>query len=243
MLGFAGEKGSEHHSPLLHLAECPWAAPSAGWWEKGSHGLAGMAVLGWQLMFLEVFSNLNDSMEPPGHGFHPVSLSRSWQGSIVVGIDYDCREKTIYWTDVAGRTISRASLEPGAEPETVINSGVLPSPVTSARSHLGWVRASLCPWQLWGCPTLGSSTSLGCGSRHAAGPRAMCPRPPTTTVPPAGLMSPEGLAVDHLRRAMFWTDSGLDKIERARLDGSERQVLFDTELVNPRAIAVDPVRG
>ncbi|XP_050752742.1 nidogen-2 isoform X1 [Gymnogyps californianus] len=104
----------------------------------------------------------------------------SLHGSIVVGIDYDCREKTIYWTDVAGRTISRASLEPGAEPETIINSG---------------------------------------------------------------LLSPEGLAVDHLRRAMFWTDSGLDKIERARLDGSERRVLFDTELVNPRAIAVDPVRG
>uniref|UniRef100_A0A8C8E7R5 Nidogen 2 n=1 Tax=Otus sunia TaxID=257818 RepID=A0A8C8E7R5_9STRI len=104
----------------------------------------------------------------------------SLHGSIVVGIDYDCREKTIYWTDVAGRTINRASLEPGAEPETVINSG---------------------------------------------------------------LISPEGLAVDHLRRAMFWTDSGLDKIERARLDGSERRVLFDTELVNPRAIAVDPVRG
>ncbi|KAJ7422821.1 nidogen 2 [Willisornis vidua] len=104
----------------------------------------------------------------------------SLHGSIVVGIDYDCREKMIYWTDVAGRTISRASLEPGAEPETVINSG---------------------------------------------------------------LISPEGLAVDHLRRAMFWTDSGLDRIERARLDGSERRVLFDTELVNPRAIAVDPVRG
>ncbi|XP_068005190.1 nidogen-2 isoform X1 [Melanerpes formicivorus] len=104
----------------------------------------------------------------------------SLHGSIVVGIDYDCRERTIYWTDVAGRTISRASLEPGAEPETVISSG---------------------------------------------------------------LISPEGLAVDHLRRAIFWTDSGLDKIERARLDGSERQVLFDTELVNPRAIAVDPVRG
>ncbi|KFP07296.1 Nidogen-2, partial [Calypte anna] len=104
----------------------------------------------------------------------------SLHGSIVVGIDYDCRDKTIYWTDVAGRTISRASLESGAEPETIINSG---------------------------------------------------------------LISPEGLAVDHLRRAMFWTDSGLDKIERARLDGSERRVLFDTELVNPRAITVDPVRG
>lgn len=42
---------------------------------------------------------------------------------------------------------------------------------------------------------------------------------------------------------MYWTDSGLDKIERARLDGSERQVLFHTDLVNPRAIAVDPIRG
>lgn len=45
------------------------------------------------------------------------------QGSIVVGIDYDCRERKVYWTDVAGRTISRASLEPGAEPETIITSG------------------------------------------------------------------------------------------------------------------------
>lgn len=47
----------------------------------------------------------------------------STKGSIVVGIDYDCRERMVYWTDVAGRTISRASLEPGAEPETIINSG------------------------------------------------------------------------------------------------------------------------
>uniref|UniRef100_A0A670HQB4 Uncharacterized protein n=1 Tax=Podarcis muralis TaxID=64176 RepID=A0A670HQB4_PODMU len=86
----------------------------------------------------------------------------------------------MYWTDVAGRTISRASLEQGAEPETIIQSG---------------------------------------------------------------LMSPEGLAIDHLRRTMFWTDSGLDKIESARLDGTERRVLFATDLVNPRAIAVDPIHG
>ncbi|XP_077180168.1 nidogen-2 isoform X2 [Paroedura picta] len=104
----------------------------------------------------------------------------SLHGSIVVGIGFDCREKMLYWTDVAGRTISRASLEPGAEPESVVSTG---------------------------------------------------------------LISPEGLAIDHLRRTMFWTDSGLDKIESARLDGSERRVLFATDLVNPRAIAVDPIRG
>lgn len=56
-------------------------------------------------------------------------------------------------------------------------------------------------------------------------------------------MSPEGLAIDHFRRTMFWTDSGLDKIERASLDGSERRVLFDADLVNPRAITVDAIRG
>lgn len=172
-------------------------------------------------------------------GFHPVSLSQHWQGSIVVGIDYDCREKMIYWTDVAGRTINRASLEPGAEPETVINSGAFPSPGTPAQGHQR-VHASLGPSRLWGCPALVSSMGA-----HITmmGPGVACPQPLTMSIPPSGLISPEGLAVDHLRRAMFWTDSGLDKIERARLDGSERRVLFDTELVNPRAIAVDPVRG
>uniref|UniRef100_A0A2D4HHG9 Uncharacterized protein n=1 Tax=Micrurus lemniscatus lemniscatus TaxID=129467 RepID=A0A2D4HHG9_MICLE len=42
---------------------------------------------------------------------------------------------------------------------------------------------------------------------------------------------------------MFWTDSGLDKVESAKLDGTERRVLFASDLVNPRAIAVDPIRG
>ncbi|XP_056667027.1 nidogen-2 isoform X3 [Monodelphis domestica] len=104
----------------------------------------------------------------------------SLHGSIVVGIDYDCQEKMVYWTDVAGRVISRAGLELGNEPEIIISSG---------------------------------------------------------------LMSPEGLAIDYFHRTMFWTDSGLDKIESAKLDGSERKVLFDNDLVNPRAITVDPIRG
>ncbi|KAL8185860.1 UNVERIFIED_CONTAM: hypothetical protein K2H54_059105 [Gekko kuhli] len=57
------------------------------------------------------------------------------------------------------------------------------------------------------------------------------------------LESPEGLALDHLGRTIFWTDSQLDRIEVAKLDGSQRRVLFDTGLVNPRAIVADPMRG
>lgn len=59
----------------------------------------------------------------------------------------------------------------------------------------------------------------------------------------ADLGSPEGIALDHLGRNIFWTDSQLDRIEVARVDGRQRRILFDTGLVNPRAIVVDPVRG
>ncbi|XP_074657319.1 uncharacterized protein LOC141910521 [Tubulanus polymorphus] len=58
-----------------------------------------------------------------------------------------------------------------------------------------------------------------------------------------GIGSPEGVAIDWLSRNMYWTDSELDRIEVSKLDGSNRKTLFDTDLVNPRAIAVDPVRG
>lgn len=57
-------------------------------------------------------------------------------------------------------------------------------------------------------------------------------------LPRVDLVSPEGLAVDVNRRLMFWVDSNPDVIESANLDGSGRRTLFDTDLVNPRAIIV-----
>lgn len=57
------------------------------------------------------------------------------------------------------------------------------------------------------------------------------------------LGSPEGLAIDHLSRTVFWTDSVKDRIEVASLDGSQRRVLVDSDLVNPRAIITDPSSG
>lgn len=57
------------------------------------------------------------------------------------------------------------------------------------------------------------------------------------------LESPEGIAIDHLARLMFWTDSMRDTIEVAKLDGSHRRVLFDRDLVNPRPIVTDPSYG
>lgn len=57
------------------------------------------------------------------------------------------------------------------------------------------------------------------------------------------LSSPEGLAIDWISRNVYWTDSGMDRIEVSKLDGKQRKVLFDTDLVNPRAIVVDAANG
>lgn len=57
------------------------------------------------------------------------------------------------------------------------------------------------------------------------------------------LDSPEGIAIDHLGRTVFWTDSVKDRIEVASLDGSQRRVIVDSDLINPRAIITDPPNG
>ncbi|KAF1394424.1 hypothetical protein PFLUV_G00000130, partial [Perca fluviatilis] len=57
------------------------------------------------------------------------------------------------------------------------------------------------------------------------------------------LQSPEGVAIDHVARLLFWTDSIRDTVEVSRLDGSQRRVLFDTDLINPRPIVTNPAYG
>lgn len=57
------------------------------------------------------------------------------------------------------------------------------------------------------------------------------------------LGSPEGIAVDTVSRNLYFTDSKLDIVAAARLDGSSRKTLFNTDMVNPRAIVVDITGG
>ncbi|KAL8607394.1 hypothetical protein ACOMHN_024419 [Nucella lapillus] len=59
----------------------------------------------------------------------------------------------------------------------------------------------------------------------------------------SGLGSPEGIAIDPVSRVLYYTDSRLDVVGAALLDGSYRKTLFNTDMVNPRAIVLDTNRG
>ena len=58
-----------------------------------------------------------------------------------------------------------------------------------------------------------------------------------------GLGQPEGMAVDWVAHNIYWTDTGKNTIEVARLDGSSRKVLVWRNLKEPRALALDPPKG
>ncbi|XP_041357681.1 very low-density lipoprotein receptor-like [Gigantopelta aegis] len=57
------------------------------------------------------------------------------------------------------------------------------------------------------------------------------------------VQTPDGLAVDWIYKHIYWTDTGLDRIQVSTMDGSMRKTLVDTDLDEPRAIVVDPQNG
>jgi len=54
---------------------------------------------------------------------------------------------------------------------------------------------------------------------------------------------PDGVAVDWVARNLYWTDTGTDRIEVSRLNGTSRKVLISENLDQPRAITLDPTHG
>uniref|UniRef100_A0A8C7WH86 EGF-like domain-containing protein n=1 Tax=Oncorhynchus mykiss TaxID=8022 RepID=A0A8C7WH86_ONCMY len=72
-------------------------------------------------------------------------------------------------------------------------------------------------------------------------PEASVPFQQVTLVDSGSLLSPEGLALDWVQHNLYWTDSGHKTVSVASAyDGLKRRVLVDTELSEPRAIALDP---
>ena len=63
------------------------------------------------------------------------------------------------------------------------------------------------------------------------------------TIVPEGFTLSDHLAIDWIARNLYWTCPQYNKIYVSRLDGSEIIVIVDTDLEEPRGVAVDPGDG
>ena len=54
------------------------------------------------------------------------------------------------------------------------------------------------------------------------------------------IISIASVAVDWINSKIYWTDENASRIEVAELSGSNRKVLFDTNMQHPRDLVVDP---
>lgn len=59
----------------------------------------------------------------------------------------------------------------------------------------------------------------------------------------SSLISPDGLACDWYTGKLYWTDGEKNRIEVTSIDGRQRKVLFWTDIYQPRAIALVPMRS
>ena len=50
---------------------------------------------------------------------------------------------------------------------------------------------------------------------------------------------PNGLAVDHSTQRLWWADAQLDRIQHARLDGTDVVTMRHASIVHPFGLAVD----
>lgn len=146
-------------------------------------------------------------------------------GSIVVGIAYDCRENHVYWTDLSARTINRASMQPGAEPEILIGSNLV-SPeglaVDPQRRRMFWVDSS---------PDLIETSNLdGTGRR---------------TLFDTDLVNPRAIIVVPSSGTLYWTDWNREapKIETATVEGQSRRVVVSDGIGLPNALTYDSSTG
>ena len=62
----------------------------------------------------------------------------------------------------------------------------------------------------------------------------------TTLISGGGMDEPRAIQVDPRTGFMFWTDWGLNpKIERAGMNGAQRQVIVNTDMMWPNGLAID----
>jgi nidogen (entactin) len=150
---------------------------------------------------------------------NPGKQTLSIPGQTAIGINVDCFSRYFYWTDITGKTISRAKLD-GTDSQVIIRN--LGSPEGVA---VDWLSKNLY-WTDSGSDRI--EVSRLDGSNHK-------------TLFSSGLVNPRGIAVDPTKGFLFWTDWNRDepKVERSNMDGSERRTIASDGLGLPNGLTLD----
>uniref|UniRef100_A0A7N6AK96 Nidogen 1b n=1 Tax=Anabas testudineus TaxID=64144 RepID=A0A7N6AK96_ANATE len=140
---------------------------------------------------------------------------------VVIGVAYDCVEKMVYWTDITGPGISKASLS-GGDIVPVITKE-LQSPEGIAIDHV----ARLLFWTDSMRDTVEVSKLDGSHRRVLFDKDLVNPRP---------------IVTNSAYGRLYWADWNRDgpKIEMANMDGTERTVLVKDDLGLPNGLTFDP---
>ncbi|XP_006895439.1 PREDICTED: nidogen-1 [Elephantulus edwardii] len=139
---------------------------------------------------------------------------------VIIGLAFDCVDKMVYWTDISGPSIGRASLS-GGEPATIIRQD-LGSPEGIALDHLGrnifWTDSHLDRIEV---------AKLDGSQRRV--------------LFETDLVNPRGIVTDPVRGNLYWTDWDRDnpKIETSYMDGTNRRILVKDDLGLPNGLAFD----
>ncbi|XP_053567076.1 nidogen-1 [Bombina bombina] len=140
---------------------------------------------------------------------------------VVIGIAFDCVDKVVYWTDISGPSISRASIN-GGEPTSIIKTD-LGSPEGIAVDHLGRN-------VFWTDSIKDTIEVAKLDGRHRR------------VLIDTELENPRGIVTDAAKGNLYWTDwnRAAPKIETSYLDGTNRRILVKDDLGLPNGLTVDP---
>uniref|UniRef100_A0AAX7TL23 EGF-like domain-containing protein n=1 Tax=Astatotilapia calliptera TaxID=8154 RepID=A0AAX7TL23_ASTCA len=156
------------------------------------------------LVFSTGYTLNSQRLDPTDHSLPYPTVTL---GNGVMGLDYDFREKRIFFMQYVGIGRSRIGY--------ITTTSVTSPPVTIISSELkglafDWINNYLY-WTDWGSPAKIERATLGGSFR--------------TVIISTGLTSPNGLSIDYEERMLYWVDVS-DKIERSTLTGENREVIM-----------------
>lgn len=140
---------------------------------------------------------------------------------VVIAVAYDCLDKMVYWTDITGPSISKASLDGGEEIPLVTSE--LESPEGIAIDHL----ARLMFW------TDSMQDRIEVAKLDGSNRRVLFD---------TDLVNPRPIVTDPSYGRLYWADWNRDgpKIEMSNMDGTDRTVLVKDDLGLPNGLTYDP---